>query len=416
MPSRTYTGIDLINYATDNQLGSQGTGSNIPSFPSNGSCIIAGSVTDPVTCELSGYVELSGDFDFDAFPAIPDNALITKVTFRISGSVVVAALATSDTDIVNALGAAGIGVSLTQITIPPGTLLANIFIGDVQNNSASNSASISINESDNYTNFEEFDFSGSPIDKAALQAQFGSIFIYLGGVEIAGFISNVFGGASSAGTNPSTSATAGITVNNFQMLVEYQSGPDITLSPSGGDVEPGQSITVTGDNVNILAYAALFGNQVIPIIPKIIGPDEVVLEVPSPDADCADCFDDCPECEDCFDVCNEDLTGDACQACMQACLDCLVECLDDLEAGEDCQASADSPPDDEIPIVIICGGPGFTGSVPLGNFTILVARASGIYQLLDGKDSDTLYATARDGTTYDVKIPNPNAKTGFFRS
>jgi len=190
----------------------------------------------------------------------------------------------------------------------------------------------------------------------------------------------------------------------------------LSLNPSQGNVEPGQSITVTGPNAAAFEYAATQGDQVIPIIPKVIGPDEVVLEVPSPDPACDDCFDDCPECEDCIDACNEDLTGEACQECMDACLDCLVECMDDLEEGEDCIQSVDDPSPTNI--VIICGTPGneFTGSVPLGSFTILLAEASGIYQLVDGKEEDTLYSSERDGTTYDVKIPNPNGKTGFFRS
>jgi hypothetical protein len=45
-----------------------------------------------------------------------------------------------------------------------------------------------------------------------------------------------------------------------------------------------------------------------------------------------------------------------------------------------------------------------------------VAEASGIYELVDGKLTDTLYASARDGESYEVKIPNPNGKSGFFRS
>lgn len=56
----------------------------------------------------------------------------------------------------------------------------------------------------------------------------------------------------------------------------------------------------------------------------------------------------------------------------------------------------------------------FSGSVPLGYITILLTNASGIYTLVVGKSSDTLYSSLRDGTTRDVKIPDPFAKTGFI--
>lgn len=56
----------------------------------------------------------------------------------------------------------------------------------------------------------------------------------------------------------------------------------------------------------------------------------------------------------------------------------------------------------------------FSGSVTLGTLTILVTNGSGIYTLVLNKTDDTLYSSLRDGTTYDVKIPNPFIKTGFI--
>lgn len=190
-----------------------------------------------------------------------------------------------------------------------------------------------------------------------------------------------------------------------------------TLTPSGGNVEPGQSITVEGPGAAGLEYAATNGDKVIPLDPKVVDPDTVILEVPNPSTDpCVDCLGDCVECEDCFDACNEDLTSAACEECMAACLECLEGCLEDLEAAEECQESKQDPPNTPTNIVIICGGPGFDGSVPLGTFTIIVANGSGIYEFVEGKTNDTLYSTARDGSTYDVRIPTPSGKTGFFRS
>lgn len=59
-------------------------------------------------------------------------------------------------------------------------------------------------------------------------------------------------------------------------------------------------------------------------------------------------------------------------------------------------------------------GTQFSGSVPLGVLTILLTNASGIYSLVPGKRNDTYYSSHRDGTTVDIKIPNPTARTGFI--
>ena len=55
----------------------------------------------------------------------------------------------------------------------------------------------------------------------------------------------------------------------------------------------------------------------------------------------------------------------------------------------------------------------FSGSVPLGYLTILLTNASGIYTLTPGATHDTLYSSLRDGSTRNVKIPDPFAKTGY---
>lgn len=59
------------------------------------------------------------------------------------------------------------------------------------------------------------------------------------------------------------------------------------------------------------------------------------------------------------------------------------------------------------------GGTSFKGSVSLGALlTINYTNPSGVYQLVVGKFTDTLYV--RDSnTTIDVKIPDPDWKTGF---
>lgn len=57
----------------------------------------------------------------------------------------------------------------------------------------------------------------------------------------------------------------------------------------------------------------------------------------------------------------------------------------------------------------------FSGSaVLLGSLTLLFEDTTGIYTFVNNKSNDTLYDGARDGTTNDVKIPDPFAKTGFI--
>jgi hypothetical protein len=67
-----------------------------------------------------------------------------------------------------------------------------------------------------------------------------------------------------------------------------------------------------------------------------------------------------------------------------------------------------------VSVIATGNGVQFSGSYPLGGLIILTTNASGIYTLTSGKSADTLYSSLRDGTTYDVKIPNPFAKTGFI--
>lgn len=62
----------------------------------------------------------------------------------------------------------------------------------------------------------------------------------------------------------------------------------------------------------------------------------------------------------------------------------------------------------------IGNGVQFSGSVALGTLDILDTNGSGIYELVPNKSNDTLYSDHRDGTTVDVKIPNPFGKTGFI--
>lgn len=62
----------------------------------------------------------------------------------------------------------------------------------------------------------------------------------------------------------------------------------------------------------------------------------------------------------------------------------------------------------------VVSGVTFSGSVLLQTVNILIADASGIYTLVEGKRTDTLYIDSPDDNTLEVKIPNPFIKTGFI--
>lgn len=70
-------------------------------------------------------------------------------------------------------------------------------------------------------------------------------------------------------------------------------------------------------------------------------------------------------------------------------------------------------PGDPSVIEIVITSTQFSGSVSLGKLiTIFFLNAPGVYRLVAGKTADTLYDTLNGGTV-EVKIPDPNWKTGF---
>ena len=416
MPSRTYTGLDLTGYTEVDGLLEFEAGSGIASViavpvqQARFSIVGSGSISDnPPTgggSQISGSYQAFGDFDYTIFPTIPNDALITKLRVKIQASILASASCTG-TDLVRAR----VDATLLVRSLPAFTTLTNLGLSLADFEDTAGTASASIAGSKTFSTEEEIIFAPA-IDKATFIATWAGIEIFVTG--IIGEVANL--------TNPAPDGVGTYDwfaeVDNFQWIVEYSSGPNIILTPTGGDVEPGQIIQVSSPDGSIdvtkLEYAALQGDNVIPIP---ISPDGR-LEIPSPaNTPCSDCFGNCPECETCFTACENDLTSEACQECLDTCLDCLVDCLEDLESAEACIGTTGEPPS-PIPIIIIVADPGtqFAGSVPLGTFTILVANATGIYRLTPGKANDTLYHSARDGTTYDVKIPNPFGKTGFFRS
>lgn len=193
MPTRTYQSIDFVNYV-EAFISNNATGAAVavatPSgqfnvtIASSGNASFVGDIG--VAQLLIDYLyQLSGDLDFDAFPAIPPNARITKIEVRID---------------VESSGTAGATVSSgsapTVVASSNCNAHADVFVdGDIDplpdvayadddggqdiNNPASHSSAIS--GFDHFTAVQVLDFSSSPLTRAELVAQFTSWIVQLNG-------------------------------------------------------------------------------------------------------------------------------------------------------------------------------------------------------------------------------------------
>lgn len=431
MPQRTYTGIDLTDYITNFTPGSASNPAT-PNTPSQGviSLFVSASFGANgfgIACDSD--LHAFGNFDFNVFPAIPAGALISEIDFSWD----ISSVQSSSSDNGPGPGNQSSATCCALITANLGGVsLIDTDQLETDTQAAFGPVNATVNINDSFSNHTIITFD-PPISKAELQTLYSSFQMSIA------FNTPAFGpGISAFGDSIDTvsgSITGTVSVSNFNLTITYEEGPisGMTITPASGNVEPGQILVVTATDptdpntpdFEELTYAATTADgKVIPITPQFIDSDEdgvidqVWLEAPYPATDpCFDCFPGCPECVEAFAPCDEDLTSDACQEAMQTCLDCLVDCLEDLQLGEECQQSSGSPPDTPVPVIIIAsGGTQFSGSVVLGSFTILVANGSGLYRFTIGQTHDILYTADRDGTTYNVKIPNPGGKTGFFRS
>lgn len=413
MPSRTYTGVDMLNYVYDdsNTSHSSANGSSSAVLTPVSQFVVTGvgSASDaqnPSACSFNSTLQvfLSGDFPYnDPTIGIPEGVTITRLTINVQGN------GTANVNVSSSVGTVTAScTALLSVEFPIGSGINPPDQGYSDGGAAFNAASPQ-SFSANGSSPGSFEIDLLPgITKAQLIADWGDIFINIGSACV-GASDGLTDGGSGGGA-------AAFSLNNFSLIVDYTDPAiQITLTPSGGPVEPGQTIDVDEPDPD-LTYAATNDPKIIPLPKKPGDPPKLTVPLP-PTEECEDCIAECPECDTCYDACMEDLESENCQECLNGCLDCLEACLEDLEEAEKCQQSTQEPP--EIPTtIIVCDprGTRFTGSVPIGNFTIVIARASGIYRLVDEKANDTLYATARDGSTYDVAIPTPFGKTGFFRS
>lgn len=463
MPSRAYTGIDFIDYSNgvNYNAGSIAAGHTFFSQMSelvnaNGGASDAGhnSCTAAVTVNCEFYILT--ELDFSSFPTIPDDSFISEVELRFDYIYSLSGNSSAAGQVNDSRNSDG---SRLNVKVGSGGLQTTLVL--VQNDFneqiiGGGSSSMSASIADAYSVPHTFDFSSAPISKAELISRFGQWIVefQINSQSWAGAFHDGTGDDGSIST--SASLDVSMRLSGVQIQVTYGDAPIAiaVATPASGDLQPGQIITVSSDpnnpdnpdpedpnypdnvepydpneeytpfdplaiNLIDIEYVAITeSGRIIPLIIQIINPYTVIIQIPPPSTQpCLDCIPDCPECVAAFAPCDEDLESDDCIAAMDECLDCLIECLEDLQEAEECNESTGQPPEVPVVVVIYCyGGTQFNGRVPLGTFTILYANGSGLYRFTTGKKHDTLYHGDRDGTTYNVKIPDPGGKTGFFRS
>jgi hypothetical protein len=120
---------------------------------------------------INWQYNILGALDFDAFPAIPDNAQITKVEVQVD----IEAVATGDASATIGSGSsaqtAALISFLAQIAADIG-VMPTIQFSAVDNDPGNGVASVAVNQADHYTATETFDYSGAPITKAQLILDF----------------------------------------------------------------------------------------------------------------------------------------------------------------------------------------------------------------------------------------------------
>lgn len=355
--------------------------------------------------------EMSGLLDFDSPPTnIPIGAMIRSVECRVDLAISASASATVSpgTSITEARALASTEIQFgpLQESMPE----LKMEVDEIE--SGPGNSSVGPVVTDHFVNVRLFDFTSAPVTREYLVEEFSFWRVFSQSVSLYG---------QSGDTPPEATGSANTFISfaifGIRITITYDEGPiTMTVSPASGNVQVGQVITVTGPGAADQDYFFETEDGIIPVVVQVISPTEVRIETPYPASDpCFDCFPECPECDAAFAPCDADFGSEECQAAMQECLDCLTNCLEELEAAEECQSSTHEPPTTPVPVILIAGRQ-FGGNVPLGSFTIIYADGSGLYRFVLGKTNDTIYDGDRDGTTYDVKIPNPGGKTGFFRS
>lgn len=298
---------------------------------------------------------LSGDWDFASFPAIPANAQITNVRLRYASSAIGSASASHD------VGPIGCD---TNVIITLDDTSGNPFLFKSISATDSDSGTLAANSSASVietltTSVLEYDFSGSPLTLSDLITMFGTISL------------DVLAAVGAAASGNFATTVSNCQVNGFfnitalEIVVTYEDGGfQFEIENPSTPRKVGEKVVIRSvDNGGGLngATGVRFDTGsgpacIVPLIDFFFqSPNELIIYVPN--------------------------------------------CLHNF-AGT-------------VTVTVIGDGTVFVGSILAGTLPILFADGSGIYTIQKGKTSDTLYDPARDGSTEEVKIQDPYARTGY---
>lgn len=366
MPQRTFSALDVVDFAIITMLGDEystlawvrsGTGFN--DFLAQ----VSGSGTDPnpITfvpygyCQNQLYVNLSGQFDFQIFPAVPITAIINNVKLRYAASIICQA---QDTNIGGDFPAGAschtMGISDLRSSYNYTNLVApDSYVVDPTNAFASSNASCSLASSE-----AEHDFPGG-LSYDDFVSTFQAIYFS---------VVATLGAASLNSTGNSTSGIIQFTA--IELIVTYDEitvGNDWEIENSEAPKKKGEKITITSEEFGGL-------DEVEAVV--ITTTDDRVYTIPKID--------------------------------FWYWTPWIIVFINPTNGNPD------GTPD--TPTVKVIGpriGTSFSGSVPLGTIESLFEDTSGIYKIVRGKPTDTLYNPDRSGETVVTKIPDPYAATGF---
>lgn len=375
--SRVFTQQDVTGIVAGYTSGPSTTNSSVSlssSSFSTWSLFGSGSITVPgaggATSSANAAYSKTGTIDFQSgVNPIPDDALITRIRARIGGRISATARGTSDS-VVDCSVTAALNLSTNLPSYgpdnPTGPLNGLEVVDQVDNVLvASGSYFRQLQGSDGDV---IYDFEDAPINLTQLIADFGSPALFISFSPIQGFGANF-------GTTAFAQTSYAISIDTWELEVTWTNkyvwlinqpatnnpptaGTVITLTSPTTGLEPGQEAVDFTEvtSMNIIFVDSVGAPVTVPVVTfTLLTPNLLTFIIPP-------------------------------------------------------FGGANAPSVIEIELI----STQFSGSVLGFLWTVYLVSASGMYQLVMDKTSDTLYNEQNPGQTFDVKIPDPFGITGFL--
>lgn len=176
MSIRTFTGLDFINYVSQfiynngNDIAAVYEFSQFNITLSSSGSNSSATVPDSIGSNANYLYEMIGDIDWDRFPKIPDNALISKIEISIDISAAGSANGLASGGFTNNT-AAGVHYEVTPFLAGVANMPEITYLFDNQE-VAEGTANASLSETKHYTQTHTFNYEGAPITKAELMSLF----------------------------------------------------------------------------------------------------------------------------------------------------------------------------------------------------------------------------------------------------